>query len=397
MHDDRSTRFPLGSRVQLETLSHDPYPVLKALQKREPISWVPEAQAWFVTRRADCLAILLDSAIFSVASPASLLEDTLGQTMLSTDGTRQRQLRQPFNGPFSPREVQTHMADTITSYVHDLIDGFAAQGQVDLKSAFADRLALWTVMTVLGLPIHDFPTVRGWFTDIAHALGNFARDPEVRERGRAAAAAFGDYAAVHLERLRREPDGSVLAAVASSGELSDEEILAAARVIVFGGLETTAAMLANTLWALLSHPIQHEAVCANTAQLPQAIEEALRWEPPVQSCTRFVTRPVVVGGVSLSPGEMVQCMVGAANRDPQHFTDPDVFDLERVNARDHLSFAIGKHFCLGAALARLEGEIGLRLLLERLSGLRLDTTHPSTPRGHEFRSPPTLHVRWESV
>ena len=395
MHDDCRVRFPLGSRVQLETLSRDPYPVLKALQEHEPVSWVPEAQAWFVTRRADCLAMLLDSTTFSVASPASLLEDTLGQTMLSTDGTRQRQLRHPFNGPFAPKEVQAHMAASITTYVHALIDKFAMRGQADLKSAFADRLALWTVMTVLGLPIHDFPTVRSWFTDIAQSLGNFTRDPEVRERGRAAAAAFGTYAAAHLERLRREPDGSVLAVVASSGELSDEEILAASRVIVFGGLETTAAMLANTLWALLSHPIQHEAVRANPAMLSQAIEEALRWEPPVQSCTRYVTRPVVVQDVELSPGEMVQCMVGAANRDPVHFADPDEFDLRRVNARDHLSFAIGKHFCLGAALARLEGEIGLRLLLERLPGMRLDPRQPSNPRGHEFRSPPSLYVLWE--
>ncbi len=168
------------------------------------------------------------------------------------------------------------------------------------------------------------------------------------------------------------------------------------RVIVFGGGETTAAMLANTLWALLIHPAQYAAVRTNPALLPQAIEEALRWEPPVQSCTRFVTRPVVVQGIALSPGEMVQCMVGAANRDPEHFTDPDVFEPSRANARDHLSFATGKHFCLGAALARLEGEIGLRLLLERLPGLRLDAARPISPQGHEFRSPPTLHVQWDS-
>ena len=393
MHEDRRARFPLGSRVRLEALSSDPYPLLKELQEREPVSWVPEARAWFVTRRADCLAILLDSTSFSVASPSSLLEDTLGQTMLSTDGDRQRQLRHPFNGSFAPKEVQAHMAASITTYVQGVIEGFATQGQADLKSAFADRLALWTVMTVLGLPIHDFPTVRGWFTDIAYALGNFARDPQVRERGRAAATAFGAYAAGHMERLRREPDGSVLAAVASSGELSDEEILAAARVIVFGGVETTAAMLANTLWALLSHPDQY----SDLSLLPRAIEEALRWEPPVQSCTRFVTHPVAMQGVALSQGEMVQCMVGAANRDPQHFTDPDVFDPLRANARDHLSFAIGKHFCLGAALARLEGEVGLRLLLESLPGLRLDPARTTRPHGHEFRSPPALHVRWESA
>ena len=155
-------------------------------------------------------------------------------------------------------------------------------------------------------------------------------------------------------------------------------------------------MLASTLWALLGHPAQLEAVRSNPDLLTQAIEEALRWEPPVQSCTRFVMRPVVVQGVELAPGEMVQCMVGAANRDPEHFTDPNAFDLERANARDHLSFATGKHFCLGAALARLEGEVGLRILFERLPGLRLDPAQPSSPRGHEFRSPPTLHVQWNA-
>jgi cytochrome P450 len=327
MTHDRRRRFPLGSRVRLDAMSHDPYPVLKALQEQEPISWIAELEAWFVTRRADCLAILLDSTTFSVASASSLLEDTLGQTMLSTDGARQRQLRQPFNGPFAPIGVRTHMAAPIAAYVHDLIDGFGARGQADLKTAFADRLALWTVMTVLGLPIDGFPTMRGWFTDIAQALGNFARDPQVCERGRAVANAFGAYALPHLHRLRKKPDNSVLAAVTSSGELSDEEILAAARVIIFGGLETTAAMLANTVWALLSHPVQYEAVCTSPNLLTQAIEEALRWEPPVQSCTRFVTRPAVVRGVALTPGEMVQCMVGAANRDPEHFAEPDVFDL----------------------------------------------------------------------
>jgi cytochrome P450 len=394
MSDDRGGRFPLGSRVRLEAMSRDPYPVLRVLQEQEPVSWVGELQTWFVTRHADCLAILLDGTTFSVASASSLLEDTLGQTMLSTDGARQRQLRQSFSRPFVPKGVQTHMAAPIVAYVHDLIDAFSARGRADLKTAFADRLALWTVMTVLGLPIHDFPTVRGWFTDIAHALGNFTHDPQIRERGRAAAATFGAYVAPHLDRLRSDPDNSVLASVASSGELSDEEILAATRVIIFGGLETTAAMLSNTVWALLSHPHQYESVCTNPDLLSQAIEEALRWEPPVQSCTRFLTRSVTVRSIELAAGEMVQCMVGAANRDPEHFADPDVFDLWRANARDHLSFATGKHFCLGAALARLEGEIGLRILFERLPGLRLDQTRPSSPRGHEFRSPPTLYVRW---
>lgn len=397
MSMDRQMRFPLGSQVRLEELKCNPYPILTLLQEREPVSWIAEVGSWFITRRSDTLAVLLDSSAFSVSSAQSFLEDTFGQTMLSTDGARRRQLRQPFNAAFSPKSVHQRMAEAIAEQAHLLIDRFSEEGRADLKTAFADRLALWTVMTMLGLPIHDFNTVRGWFTDIAHALGNFTRDPEVRRRGQAASAAFGAYVTPHFAQLADEPSGSVLAALVSSDQLTQEELLAAARVIVFGGLETTSAMLTNTLWALLRHPEQYEAVCASPDLLPQAIEEALRWEAPVQSCTRYATQPVVLQGVEISAGEMVQCMIGAANRDPEHFPGPDRFDLWRDNARDHLSFAIGKHFCLGAALAHLEGDVGLKILLERLVGLRLDPDLPSYPQGHEFRSPPMLAVRWEKT
>jgi cytochrome P450 len=395
MHNERQRHFPLGSRVRLADLSHNPYPTYQNLQQEEPVSWIAELGLWFVTRRADILAILLENTTFSVASPDSLLEDTFGRTMLSTDGSIQRRLRQPWNVPFAPARVRERMADAIASQAHALIDALSAAGQADLKTGFADQLALRTVTSMLGLPIHDFAIFRGWFTDIGEALGNFTHDSRIRARGQRAAAAFGAYAAGHLTRLRREPDSSVLSQLlASADPLGDEEILAAARVIIFGGLETTAAMLANTIWAVLTHPAAREAVQRQPALLEQAMEESLRWEAPVQSCTRHVTRPTVVQGVELSAGDTVQCMVGAANRDLEHFPHPHAFDLWRENASDHLSFALGKHFCLGAALARLEGEIGLRALFERLPDLRLDPAHPSQPKGHEFRSPPTLWARW---
>src|SRR5579883_1427942 len=153
---DRQTRFPLGRQVRLEELKRNPYPMLRQLQEHEPVSWIAELGTWFITRRSDTLAVLLDSSAFSVSSTHSFLEDTFGQTMLSTDGARQRQLRQPFNAAFSPRAVQQQMAAAIAVQAHLLIDRFSEEGYVDLKAAFADRLALWTVMTMLGLPIHDF-------------------------------------------------------------------------------------------------------------------------------------------------------------------------------------------------------------------------------------------------
>src|SRR5262249_23193678 len=142
----------------------------------------------------------------------------------------------------------------------------------------------------------------------------------------------------------------------SRGELTEVELLSAARVIIFGGLETTSALLLNAVWALLTHPDQLAEARAKPELIVNAIEETLRCEPPVQTCTRHVSGTVRIQGVELAPGETVQCMLGAANRDPAHFTDPEVFDVCRETARNHLSFGLGKHYCLGAFLARLEGE-----------------------------------------
>ena len=154
-------------------------------------------------------------------------------------------------------------------------------------------------------------------------------------------------------------------------------------------------MLSNTVWALLSHPAQFAEVRRNPELIRPAIEEALRWESPVQTCTRHVTRAASLEGIALEPGEIVQCMIGAANRDEAFFPRPAEFDITRRNAGEHLAFARGRHYCLGASLARLEGEIGLGILFDRLPGLRLDPARPSAPQGHEFRSPASLYVNWD--
>jgi cytochrome P450 len=155
-------------------------------------------------------------------------------------------------------------------------------------------------------------------------------------------------------------------------------------------------MLGNTIWALLRHPSQLDEVRRDPGLMRAAVEESMRWESPVQSCTRHVARPVALHGVTLEPGATVQCMLGAANRDPAHFDEPDRFDVRRANAADHVSFGLGKHFCIGAGLARLEGWIALPMLFDALPSLALDPGRPSAPYGYEFRSTPTLHVRWDA-
>jgi cytochrome P450 len=146
------------------------------------------------------------------------------------------------------------------------------------------------------------------------------------------------------------------------------------------------------VWTLLQHPLALEAVRRDRALLSRAVEEAMRWEPAVQSCTRHAARSVTLAGATIAAGDTVQCMLGSANRDPAHFGDPDRYDLTRPNAADHLSFGSGKHFCLGAALARAEVHAVLEILLDRFPTLRADPDRPSAPYGYEFRSPRELAV-----
>ena len=158
----------------------------------------------------------------------------------------------------------------------------------------------------------------------------------------------------------------------------------------------TESMIGNALWAALSHPAIARTLAANPDPevIEAVIEESMRWEPAVQSCTRFTTEAVEIRGVEIAAGETVQCMLGAANRDPAHFPDPDHFDPGRPNARDHLAFGAGRHFCLGASLARIEAEQALARVFGALPGVRLDRARAARPYGHEFRTPSAVWVRW---
>ncbi len=294
------------------------------------------------------------------------------------------------------REMATGIVE---AKANALIDEFISKGVADLRSSFASPLSVHTVLTMLGLPTKDYELVRAWYDDFAVALANFSHDPEVRRRGLDMAGQFKEQLRARLRELEKEPDESLLSTLARLPDkpLSEEEILSNAMLILFGGIETTESMILNAIWALMVHGDQFEEVRRNDELIDAAIEESLRWEPAVQTCTRYARKTVTMRGVEIAEGEIVQCMLGAANRDPAYFKDPDQFDIRRHNAADHVSFGVGTHFCLGASLARLETQISLRLLFDRLPGLVLDPERPGSPRGYEFRKPPTLYVRWQVV
>jgi len=177
--------------------------------------------------------------------------------------------------------------------------------------------------------------------------------------------------------------------------LTAGEVISNAAVLMFGGIETTEGMIANALLHLLSHPGQLQLVRDDPSLTENAVEESLRLEPAAAMIDRYATRDVRLGEAAVRRGDLVSVSLAGAGRDPATFADPDGFDVLRPNARQHLAFAIGPHFCLGAHLARLEAVTAVRAAL-RLPGLRLDPDRPSAPRGLVFRKPPSLWVRWDA-
>ncbi len=409
---DRSARrFPLGALVTFDGLAADPYPIFHELRATEPVTWAPQMGMWLVVRREDVLRVLADWQRFTTNSPASTIRDIFGSHMLTTDGNQQIESKRRFIGPFRRERLEREPLAAVAGVVKALLDQIdqgrssasGADPTADLRSQLARPLAWRSICGVLGLPETDGARLLAWYDAFAAALQNFEGDPAVRSAGKVAAQEFRDYVAPFLGGERSVPPGSMIADLRSSpNPLTQTETAANLLIVLFGGIETTESMIANAFWAVLSHADSAHAACddwartacADPAKLPALIEESMRWEPAVQSCTRFTTETVRLGGATIPSGETVQCMLGAANRDPAHFPDPDRFDASRPNVRDHLAFGAGRHFCLGASLARIEAHQALAQTLARMPELRLDPERPTRPTGHEFRAPPAVWVRW---
>ena len=357
------------------------------------MAWVEPSRMWFITRHADVVEVLRDPVRFTTDSAGSTIRDTFGSQMLSAEGEEQRRYKTASAGPFTTRAVRDRAGPAVEAIVARLLDNVASDGSAELRASLAAPLALETVAVVLGIPDRYHPAIRGWYDAFAAALANFTWDPELRRRGHEAVAEFRRALSPLLATPASAPGLLGVLAAADPRILSDDEILRNALIILFGGIETTEATILNAAWALLTHPDALAQVRADPELLGPAIEEAMRWEPAVQTCTRHATADTLVGGIAITAGDTVQCMIGGANRDPALFEDPDRFDLRRANADQHVSFGSGRHFCLGAALARLETRTALAALLERFPGLALDPAAPP-PAGAEFRKPPSLPVVW---
>jgi cytochrome P450 len=248
------------------------------------------------------------------------------------------------------------------------------RGRMDLIADFAFPLPIIVIAELLGVPAADRDMLRAWSADLTQGV-NPGASSEALERVERSVDRFDAYIGAIIEERRREPRSDLISDLLHAQETGDhlsmEEMLATCRLILSAGHETTVNLIGNGTLALLRHPEQRAALAQDPSLLPGAVEELLRYDSPVQLTLRFALEPTVLGGQAVSRGDLVIVLVGAANHDPEVFSAPARLDLRRENARDHLSFGAGAHYCLGAALARLEGQIAIGALLRRLPRLAL--------------------------
>ena len=394
--------YPIGASIDLESLSRDPFPIYARLRESEPVSFVPALGMYLITRYDDVRQVMEDDTNFVVGTEASVILDIFGKHMMTVEGTLHAQYRNAHQGFFLPPAIRATLEERIREHADRLIDGFEDSGEIELRSAFASRLPILTMLNLFGLDLGEEGLLRELYDEFEVALSNFTWDERIRQRGKRAASVFHELFQRYLDRMRDVPDsqpaGSMLASLLQADEerrLSDEEIRHNAIIIFFGGISTVEALILNTLYALSSYPDQLRRVRANAALTSKAINETIRWLGPVQSATRHVAKDVELLGVRFSEGDTVNCMLGAANRDPAIFLDPDAFDLDRRNAGRHVGFATGPHHCLGSHMARAEARIALEQLFDRLPGLRLDLGRVAGPSGYEFRQPASAVAAWD--
>ncbi|MEV7323343.1 cytochrome P450 [Streptomyces sp. NPDC093970] len=381
--------FPLGASTTLAELARDPHPHLARLRAAEPVSWLPELNGWLVTRRDLAVDVMRDSAGFTVDDPRFSTAQVVGPSMLSLDGAEHVRHREPFAAPFRPREVHDGFAAFIEGETDRLITALEPDGGAELRRTFAGPLAVAVVTEALGLAGATTDTVLAWYDTIVRAVSDITEGLAAAPEG---AAAYAELRAAVEATIADRHTSSLL--LSAAGRLTPPEVASNAAVMMFGGIETTEAMITNALLHLLGDPGQLALVRADPALLDGAVEESLRLEPGAAVVDRYATRDVVLGPAAVRRGDLVSVSLTGANRDPAVFPDPDRFDVRRSNARLQLGFAHGPHHCIAAHLARLETRIALRRLLGRLPALRLDPDRPAAPHGLVFRKPPSLHVRW---
>jgi cytochrome P450 len=341
----------------------------------------------------ECVQVLRDNETFSSTVYEGVMGSVMGRTILQMDEPEHRMQRALVSPAFRSKMLERWEESLVRTVVNELIDQFAGRGHADLVKELTFNFPVQVIARILGLPRRDYPKFQRWAIEITSVAANW-------DRGVAASEALRDYFAEVLADRRRDPSDDLiteLVQVEVDGQrLGDEEIYSFLRLLLPAGVETTYRASGSLLFALLTHPDQMALVREDRSLLNQAIEEAVRWEPPVTIILRRAMRDTELAGVPVKEGADVALLLGAANRDARKYDHPDEFDMFR-EVRQHVGFGFGVHVCLGMHLARMETRVAVDTLFDRLPDLRLDPAPDQelAIRGLAFRSPIALPVAFQ--
>ncbi len=381
----------------------DPYPMYHRLRTDDPVHH-SALGFWVLTRYDDVVAALRDprlakEAIASfVAARFGAPVPAMGLSMLDRDPPDHTRLRGLVSKAFTPRVVEG-LRPRIQQIVDGLLDGVTARGSMDLIEEFAYPIPVIVICEMLGVPVEDHERFKGWSLDIARGLDLIWLGPEseVGRRSVAARQSLAEYFRGLIAQRRAAPRGDLLSGLIAAEEAGDKlnevELLATCILLLIAGHETTVNLIGNGTLALLRHRDQLQRLQRDPGLIAGAIEELLRFDGPVQRTARIPSEDIVIGGRTIAKGEMVMPFIVAADRDPVQFPDPDRLDIGRADNR-HIAFGWGIHFCLGAPLARIEGQIAISTLVRRMPKLELATAQPEYRQSLTLRGLKALPVRF---
>ena len=380
----------------------NPYPAYHAIRSACPVFFWEDYGHWCVARHADVAALFRDRRfgreITHVASREELgwpeIPDHLqpfyaveGLSMLEREPPVHTRLRGLVNRAFVSRTIE-RLQPRLEALAHRLIDGFEADGSVDLLPAFAEPIPAVMIAEMLGLPADMVPQLLDWSHRMV-AMYQFNRSRQTEDDAVAATTEFGAFLRTYIAARRNAPRDDILSLLLSAKEageqagdrLSEDELVASAILLLNAGHEATVHAIGNAVAAILASRLDPAALFATPQSTAAAVEELLRHDPPLHLFTRYALEAIEIDGARLARGDRIGLLIGAANRDPAVFTEPDRLEPSRA-AKPHLAFGAGIHFCIGAPLARLELQVALPILFRRLPGLHLAETLRYTDRYH---------------
>jgi pimeloyl-[acyl-carrier protein] synthase len=362
----------------------DPYPLYARLRREDPVHWDPFLHAWVVTRYADVVLVLQSLSAQCAPAPQRLESmglsalDRIGQIMvlqhLFMDPPDHTRLRALCSQAFTPHRV-VRLRARIQEIVNSLLEPHLPLDRIELMADLANPLPAIVSAEILGLPSSDHGQLKTWSADFAEVLGNFQHNPDRTPRMSRSLDETTAYFREAVRRERNRPAGDSMINVLVNANLGgrplpEEMIIANCILLMVGAQETTPNLIGNGMLALLRNPGELKRLQSDLSLLSSAIEEMLRFEAPSQHTTRISRQNLTLGGKHISNGQSVIAVMGAANRDPERFPDPDRFDITRKDNK-HLAFGAGPHYCFGAPLGRMEANIAFRTLMERVSDVNL--------------------------